>query len=143
MAMYAMRLPRGIVIVIAVVCGAPAVADTQGKCLGYSGPGGPCYSGPGGGLYSGPGGGLYSGPGGGLYSGPGGGLYSVPGGGMYSGPGGGLYSGPGGGLYSGPGGGLYSGPPSNEKDAYRGPWGPCITGAAELNWLRTNCPNRP
>lgn len=76
------------------------------------------------------------------YTGPGGGLYSGPGGGMYSGPGGGLYTGPGGGLYSGPGGGIYPGPSNNDSDAYRGPWGPCITGAAEDKWLQQNCPNR-
>lgn len=113
-----------------------------GECFGYGGPGGPCYAGPGGGLYAGPGGGLYAGPGGGLYAGPGGGLYAGPGGGMYAGPGGGLYAGPGGGLCAGPGGGLYGGPPSNDRDAYKGPWGPCITGAATSEWLRTNCPNR-
>ena len=113
-----------------------------GQCIGYGGPGGACYGGPGGGLYGGPGGGLYAGPGGGLYGGPGGGLYAGPGGGMYSGPGGGLYGGPGGGLYGGPGGGIYGGPPTNDKDSYRGPWGPCITGAADDGWLRANCPNR-
>ena len=114
----------------------------SGQCFGYSGPGGACYTGPGGGLYSGPGGGLYTGPGGGLYAGPGGGLYAGPGGGMYAGPGGGLYAGPGGGLYAGPGGGIYGGPPSNEEGSYKGPWGPCITGAATEEWLRENCPNR-
>ena len=113
-----------------------------GQCIGYGGPGGACYGGPGGGLYGGPGGGLYAGPGGGLYGGPGGGLYAGPGGGMYGGPGGGLYGGPGGGLYGGPGGGIYGGPPTNDKDSYRGPWGPCITGAADDGWLRENCPNR-
>ena len=111
-----------------------------GECWGYSGPGGACYTGDGGGLNAGPGGGLNTGPGGGLYSGPGGGLYSGPGGGMYSGPGGGLYSGPGGGMYSGPGGGIYPGPPT--QDGYKGPWGPCITGAAEDGWLKENCPGR-
>lgn len=111
-------------------------------CIGYSGPGGPCYSGPGGGLYSGPGGGQYSGPGGGQYSGPGGGLYSGPGGGMYSGSGGGNYTGPGGGLYTGPGGGAYSGSPSSPNNSYHGPYGPCITGQADHEWLVKNCPNR-
>ncbi len=119
-----------------------SIEGLAGPCFGYAGPGGACYAGPGGGLYGGPGGGLYGGPGGGLYAGPGGGLYYGPGGGMYAGPGGGLYYGPGGGLYAGPGGGVYAGPPSNDKDSYRGPWGPCITGAADDNWLRANCPNR-
>lgn len=102
------------------------------ECRGYAGPGGPCYAGPGGGLYAGPGGGLYAGPGGGLYAGPGGG--------MYAGPSGGLYKGPGGGLYSGPGGGIYQGPPGG-PDAYRGPWGPCITGAKGPEWTAQNCPD--
>lgn len=113
-----------------------------GPCFGYAGPGGPCNAGPGGGLSAGPGGGLSYGPGGGLSSGPGGGLSYGPGGGMSSGPGGGLSYGPGGGLSSGPGGGLFNGPRSNDKDAYHGPWGPCITGAATDDWLRQNCPNR-
>jgi hypothetical protein len=127
---------------LSVAAASPA-ASKDGPCFGYSGPGGACYSGPEGGLYSGPKGGRYSGPGGGLYSGPGGGLYSGPGGGMYSGAGGGLYTGPGGGLYSGPGGGIYTGPPSpSDRSSYRGPWGPCITGAQDVAWLRANCPNR-
>lgn len=112
--------------------------DDKAPCRGYTGPGGACYSGPGGGLYSGPGGGLYSGPGGGLYAGPGGGLYAGPGGGMYTGPGGGLYTGPGGGLYTGPGGGIYTGPPSD--DGYKGPWGPCVTGALGQKWSKKHCP---
>jgi hypothetical protein len=37
---------------------------------------------------------------------------------------------------------VYGGPPSNDKDAYHGPWGPCITGAAADDWLKANCPNR-
>ena len=61
---------------------------------------------------------------------------------MYSGPGGGLYTGPGGGLYTGPGGGVYTGPPSNDADAYHGPFGPCNTGAADDGWLAADCPNR-
>lgn len=99
--------------------------QTTSKCLGYGGPSGACYAGPGGGLYAGPGGGLYAGPGGG----------------MYAGPGGGLYAGPGGGMYAGPGGGIYGGPPSNDQGSYKGPWGPCITGAAKNEWLRANCQN--
>ena len=34
-----------------------AETNASDKCVGYSGPGGPCYTGPGGGLYTGPGGG--------------------------------------------------------------------------------------
>jgi hypothetical protein len=99
------------------------------QCCGYPGPGGACYPGPGGGLYSGPGGGKYTGPGDGWYTGPDGGLYTGPGGGMYPGPGGGLYPGPGGGLYPGPSGGIYPGPSDpNDRNAYHGPWSPCITG---------------
>lgn len=113
-----------------------------GPCFGYTGPGGPCYTGPGGGLNTGPGGGLNTGPGGGLNTGPGGGLNTGPGGGMNTGPGGGLSTGPGGGLFTGPGGGLFNGPRSNDESAYRGPWGPCITGAATDDWLKQNCPNR-
>ncbi len=64
--------------------------------------------------------------------------YSGPGGACYSGPGGGLYAGPDGGLYAGPGGGIYPGPPSD--DGYKGPWGPCITGAKDREWSRQNCP---
>jgi hypothetical protein len=60
----------------------------------------------------------------------------------YTGPGGACYSGPGGGLYTGPGGGVYTGPPSEDSDAYHGPFGPCITGAAKNSWLASNCPNR-
>jgi hypothetical protein len=60
------------------------------KCVGYSGPGGPCSTGPGGGLSTAPGGGLYTGPGGGLSTAPGGGLYTGPGGGRSTAPGGGL-----------------------------------------------------
>src|SRR6267142_4645143 len=109
------------ILLLAVSCAFiwPARA---GDCRGYSGPGGACYAGPGGGLYAGPGGGLYAGPGGG----------------MYAGPGGGLYAGPGGGLYAGPGGGIYPGPPSD--DGYKGPWGPCITGAKGSAWSKQNCP---
>ncbi len=128
-------------VILGIVC-TLAQSAIAADCRGYAGAGGACYSGPGGGLYSGPGGGLYSGPRGGLYSGPGGGLYAGPGGGMYEGPGGGLYLGPGGGLYEGPGGGIYGGPPTSDPNAYKGPWGPCITGAAEDGWLRHNCPNR-
>lgn len=128
-------------LIFALLAVTLAIQDAvAGPCFGYMGPGGPCYAGPGGGLYAGPGGGLYAGPGGGLYTGPGGGLYTGPGGGMYAGPGGGLYTGPGGGLYTGPGGGVYDGPPT--EDGYRGPWGPCITGAAPDDWLKENCPNR-
>ena len=76
------------------------------------------------------------------YAGPSGACYAGPGGGLYAGPGGGLYAGPGGGLYAGPGGGIYSGPPTNDSDSYKGPWGPCITGAATRQWLKANCPNR-
>lgn len=72
------------------------------------------------------------------YGGPGGACYAGPEGGLYAGPGGGLYAGPGGGLYAGPGGGIYSGPPS--ADGYKGPWGPCITGAKGNEWSRQNCP---
>jgi hypothetical protein len=129
----------GLVIVAVFVTAGSAMAQDAGACRGYTGPGGPCYSGPGGGLYSGPGGGAYSGPGGGLYSGPGGGMYSGPDGGMYSGPGGGLYTGPGGGSYSGPGGGAYDGP-RDGSSGYRGPWSPCVTGAAGADWTRQNCP---
>jgi hypothetical protein len=129
----------GSALVSSLVLGA---AVNAGECYGYAGPGGACYAGPGGGLYPGPGGGLYPGPGGGLYAGPGGGLYPGPGGGMYPGPGGGLYPGPGGGLYPGPGGGVYVGPPGGSQGDYRGPWGPCITGAATDSWLSQNCPNR-
>jgi hypothetical protein len=132
-------LPRTIVVSIAIGL---VTGDAYAECRGHAGPGGPCYAGPGGGLYAGPGGGRYSGPGGGLYSGPGGGLYAGPGGGMYTGPGGGLYTGPGGGLYSGPGGGIYSGPPDNSStDAYRGPWGPCITGVLGAEWTAQHCPH--
>lgn len=73
------------------------------------------------------------------YSGPGGACYAGPGGGLYAGQGGGLYAGPGGGLYAGPGGGIYPGPPSD--DGYKGPWGPCITGAKGREWSRQNCPH--
>lgn len=69
--------------------GSPKPAYSGGgtpKCIGYSGPGGPCSTGPGGGLYTGPGGGAYTGPGGGAYTGPGGGSYSGPGGPCSSGP---------------------------------------------------------
>jgi hypothetical protein len=128
-----------LLVVSAVLALSAEIAVAQ--CRGYSGPGGPCYVGPGGGLYSGPGGGLYSGSGGGLNSGPGGGLYTGPGGGMYSGPGGGLYAGLGGGLYSGPGGGIYTGPPDpNDQRRYKGPWGPCITGAMGRDWAKQKCP---
>jgi hypothetical protein len=140
--MQAKSLTKTVQLVVLVLSALTSPSAISGQCFGYQGPGGACYAGPGGGLYPGPGGGLYTGPGGGLYSGPGGGLYAGPGGGMYAGPGGGLYAGPGGGLYGGPGGGIYGGPPSNDKDAYRGPWGPCITGAASDNWLKGNCPNR-
>ena len=125
--------------------GASITARTQvvdpsdvAPCRGYAGEGGACYAGPGGGLYGGPGGGRNSGPGGGLSPRPGGGLYPGPGGGMYPGPGGGLYPGPGGGLYPGPGGGIYPGPP--EKDGYRGPWSPCITGVLGRQWMQEHCP---
>ena len=117
-------------IFLMALLSACSLSAIGGECRGYPGPGGACYAGPGGGLYAGPGGGLYAGPGGGMYPGPGGG--------MYPGPGGGLYPGPGGGLYPGPGGGIYPGPPT--KDGYKGPWGPCITGAAKEAWLRDNCP---
>jgi hypothetical protein len=120
----------------------PVVGVRGGKCLGSAGPGGPCSTGPGGGLSAGPGGGLSAGPGGGLSAGPGGGLSHGPGGGMSAGPGGGLSYGPGGGLSSGPGGGLSYGPRTGEPDEYKGPWGPCITGAASISWLVQNCPNR-
>ncbi len=61
---------------------------------------------------------------------------------MYTGPGGGMYTGPGGGMYTGPGGGMYTGP-AGGTNAYRGPIGPCITGALGTEWTRENCPNRP
>jgi hypothetical protein len=115
---------------------------TIGHCLGYGGPGGPCSTGPGGGLSAEPAGGLSTGPGGGLSAGPGGGLSTGSGGGMNSGPGGGLSTGPGGGLSTAPGGGLYPGPRTGQEGEYKGPWGPCITGAATIEWLRWNCPNR-
>ena len=57
----------------------PSAFAAESKCVGYSGPGGPCYTGPGGGLYTGPGGGAYTGPGGGAYSGPGGPCSAAPG----------------------------------------------------------------
>jgi hypothetical protein len=120
----------------------PTVGVRGGECLGSSGPGGPCSAGPGGGLNAGPGGGLSYGPGGGLSYGPNGGLSYGPNGGMSYGPGGGLSYGPGGGLSSGPGGGLSYGPRTGAPDEYKGPWGPCITGAASASWLTQNCPNR-
>jgi len=113
-----------------------------GQCMGSSESGGPCSSELGGGLSSGPGGGLSSDRGGGLSTAPGGGLSTGPGGGMNSGPGGGLSTAPGGGLFTGPGGGLSSSPRSGQEGEYKGPWGPCITGAAATEWLRQNCPNR-
>ena len=125
------------IVVFLVMCSVNLSA-IAGGCRGYGGPGGACSAGPGGGLSAGPGGGLSAGPGGGMSAGPGGGLYAGPGGGMYAGPDGGLYQGPGGGLYSGPGGGIYGGPPSD--DGYKGPWGPCITGAKDREWLLRNCP---
>ncbi len=110
------------------------------RCRGSAEPGGPCSTGPGGGLSSGPGGGRYTGPGGGLYEGPGGGLYSGPGGGMYRGPKGGLSTAPGGGMYSGPGGPLFGGRPDpNARDAYKGPWSPCLTGVMGAEWTEKNC----
>ena len=54
-------------------------ADGFARCIGSTGPGGPCSTGPGGGLSTGPGGGLSTGPGGGLSTGPGGGLSTGPG----------------------------------------------------------------
>jgi hypothetical protein len=115
-----------------------APANALARCVGYSGPGGPCYSGPGGGLYTGPGGGAYTGPGGGAYTGPGGGAYTGPGGGAYTGPGGGAYTGPGGGLYTGPGGGAYTGPGGG---AYTGPGGGCYAGPGGKNTDKWNRPN--
>ena len=53
------------------------------RCIGSTGPGGPCSTGPGGGLSTGPGGGLSTGPGGGLSTGPGNRWITVPGGGKW------------------------------------------------------------
>lgn len=121
---------------------APFGPAAIGKCLGSSEGAGPCSTAPGGGLSAETGGGLSSGPRGGLSTEPGGGLSTSPGGGMNSGASGGLSAEAGGGLFTGPGGGLSAGPRSGRLGEYKGPWGPCITGAATIDWLGENCPNR-
>jgi len=126
-------------LMFAVLLAATPALGQPAPCLGYHGRGGACSAEPGGGLNGGPKGGMSPGPGGGLSTGPGGGLYAGPGGGMYTGPGGGLNRGPGGGLYAGPGGPLSKGPPGG-KDAYKGPWSPCITGVLGWAWTSAHCP---
>ena len=73
---------RHIFKVILVFCFINLSANTfaqYSRCVGSTGPGGPCSTGPGGGLSTGPGGGLSTGPGGGLSTGPGGGCSTGPG----------------------------------------------------------------